>query len=152
MSHSCHARIGVAGAAICFIAIALPAWAGDGSASGPNTSQYPGGTIATVGAAIMLLVELLRSPRFGRLVELIPKRWRIAVPVVLGGIAGILSSVAGGVSWQEAMYIGLFAGPTAVFAHEAVVEAILGDARRREGTANEVQVPVTDPASHRQAA
>lgn len=152
VSRPVHAGIVVTG--ICLITIVVPVWSWAGDSADPALAdlQYPGGTIAAVGAAIMLLVELFRSQRFGALVELIPRRWRVAVPVVLGGIAGVLSSVAGGMSWQEALYIGLFAGPTAVFAHEAVVEAILGHARRREGTAGTAPVPITEPAPQRRAA
>ena len=62
----------------------------------------------------------------------IPKRWRIAIPIMLGGVAGILSSIVGGMPWIEALMVGLFSGPTAVFAHEAVVEAILGQSKSRE--------------------
>lgn len=51
---------------------------------------------------------------------------------MLGGVAGILSSIVGGMPWIEALMVGLFSGPTAVFAHEAVVEAILGQSKSRE--------------------
>jgi hypothetical protein len=154
MRDSRHVRAGIVVTSICLIAVAVPAWVWGGEVADPGLSgsQYPGGTIAAVGAAIMLLVEALRSPRLGWLVEWIPRRWRIVVPVVLSGIAGILSSVAGGMSWQEALYIGLFAGPTAVFAHEAVVEAILGHSRWRGKNPSTAPVPVTEPAPQRRVA
>lgn len=90
-----------------------------------------GSAIAIAAACIMLLVDLFKMPWFGSVVKQIPKRWRVAVPVILSGIAGVLADGLGGLPWQEALLVGLFAGPTAVFAHEAVVEAILGHSRSR---------------------
>lgn len=90
-----------------------------------------GSGIAIAAATIMLLVNALKSPALGALVRRIPARWRIALPIALGGVAGILSSVVGGVPWAEAVTIGLFSGPSAVFAHEAVVEALLGSSASR---------------------
>ena len=91
-----------------------------------------GSAIAIAAAIIMLLVNLFKAPWLGGLVKKIPKRWRIAIPIILGGVAGILSNIVGGMPWIEALMIGLFSGPTAVFAHEAVVEAILGQSKSRE--------------------
>ena len=94
-----------------------------------------GGAIAIAAAVIMLLVNLFRAPWLGGLTKKIPKRWRIAIPVMLGGVAGILSGIMGGMPWTEAVMVGLFSGPTAVFAHEAIVEAILGKAKSRSPNA-----------------
>lgn len=91
-----------------------------------------GSAIAIAAAIIMLLVNLFKAPWLGGLVKKIPKRWRIAIPIILGGVAGILSNIVGGMPWIEALMVGLFSGPTAVFAHEAVVEAILGQSKSRE--------------------
>lgn len=90
-----------------------------------------GSAIAIAAAVIMLLVNLFKAPWLGSLVKKIPKRWRIAIPIILGGVAGILTNVIGGVPWTEALMVGLLSGPTAVFAHEAVVEAILGKSKTR---------------------
>jgi hypothetical protein len=90
-----------------------------------------GSAVAVAAALIMLLVELFKAPWLGSVFNKVPKRWRIAIPIMLSGIAGVLSNIIGGIPWQEALVVGLFAGPTAVFAHEAVVEAILGHARSR---------------------
>lgn len=91
-----------------------------------------GSAIAIAATIIMVLVNLFKAPWLGGLVKKIPKRWRIAIPIILGGIAGILSNIVGGVPWLEALMVGLFSGPAAVFAHEAVVEAILGRSKSRE--------------------
>ncbi|HWN68812.1 MAG TPA: hypothetical protein VNM90_14340 [Haliangium sp.] len=91
-----------------------------------------GSMIAVAAVAITLLVDLLKTPWLGGLASRVPRRWRIAFPVALGGMAGILSDILGGLPWQEALFVGLFSGPTAVFAHEAVVEAILGRSRTRD--------------------
>ena len=90
-----------------------------------------GSAVAIAAAMIMLLVDLFKAPWLGSVFKKVPKRWRIAIPIILSGIAGVLSNVLGGIPWQEAVVVGLLAGPTAVFAHEAVVEAILGHARSR---------------------
>ena len=90
-----------------------------------------GSAIAIAAAIIMLLVNLFKAPWLGGIVKKVPKRWRIAIPIMLGGVAGILSNILGGIPWAEALMVGLFSGPTAVFAHEAVVEAILGRAKSR---------------------
>lgn len=91
-----------------------------------------GSAIAIAAAAIMLVTNLFKARRLGGLVKRVPKRWRVAIPIVLGGVAGVLSSVVAGMPWKDAAMVGLFSGPTAVFAHEAVIEAILGKARSRE--------------------
>lgn len=90
-----------------------------------------GKVIAIAAAAIMLLVNILKQPWAGGYMAKIPKRWRILIPIVLGGVAGILSSVVGGMPWFQALIIGLFTGPTAVFAHEAVIEALFGKSKSR---------------------
>jgi len=90
-----------------------------------------GSAIAIAAGIIMLLVNLFKAPWLGGLIKKIPKRWRIAIPIMLGGVAGILSNIMGGIPWVEALMVGLFSGPTAVFAHEAVVEAILGRSKTR---------------------
>lgn len=85
-------------------------------------------------AAISLLVSQLKRPLLGDLVRTyVPRRWRAVVPVVLGGVAAVLLAVSGGVDWREAVYIGLFSGPGAIFCHEAVVHAVLGRERGSDG-------------------
>jgi len=96
------------------------------------TAVDSGSAIAIVAACIMVVVNLFKAPWMGGLVKKIPARWRVVVPIALGAIAGILSDVMLGMSWGHALMIGLFSGPTAVFAHEAVVEALLGGAKSRE--------------------
>lgn len=90
-----------------------------------------GSWIAAAGAIIMVLTNVLKLKALGGLVKQIPARWRIAIPIILGGAAGILASIAGGMPATEAVIIGLFSGPTAVFAHEAVIEAVLGRSKTR---------------------
>lgn len=87
--------------------------------------------IGIAAAVIMLLMNLFRLPALGGLVKKIPARWRIAIPILLGGVAAVLSSVAGGLPWYEALSVGLFTGPVAVFKNEAVFNAILGRRGKR---------------------
>jgi hypothetical protein len=90
-----------------------------------------GSTIATAAAAITLLVSLFKSPLLGGLVGRIPAPWRIAIPIVLGGIAGILYDLLAAVPSMEAWLVGIFSGPVAVFGHELVSESVLGGWRTR---------------------
>lgn len=79
-------------------------------------------------AVVNLLTSLTKETR---LLSWIPVRWRVVVPIVLGGIAGILSSILGGVPVLEAVWVGLLSGPGAIATHEVVTEAVLGTSRRR---------------------
>lgn len=89
-----------------------------------------------IAAAITVITTFLKTPAAGKLVTRIPARWRIVVPIVLGGISGILYNIIGGGDISESIYIALFSGPSAVFIHEAVVEAILGKSDTRKGPKN----------------
>jgi hypothetical protein len=91
-----------------------------------------GQAIAIASTVITILVQLFKAEWTGALVRKIPARWRVVIPIVLGGVAGILASIAGGVPWLEAVVVGLLSGPSAVFGHEVVVEAILGHSVTRK--------------------
>ncbi len=95
-----------------------------------------GSWIAIVGGVIMLLLNLLRLPQLGSLTKKIPRRWRLVVAVALGGVGGILAGISGGMPWYEAVAVGLFSGPTAVFSHEAILNTVLGkrDKKAAEST------------------
>jgi len=90
-----------------------------------------GKVLPIIAAAIMVLVNLFKSPALGGLVAKIPARLRVIIPIALGGVAGILSSVIGGMSWPEALVVGLLSGPSAVFLHEGFVEALMGQSKSR---------------------
>jgi hypothetical protein len=90
-----------------------------------------GSAIAIAAAAITLLVSLFKSPLLGGIVSRVPVRWRIAIPIVLGGIAGILYDLLAAVPPEEAMLVGLLSGPVAVFGHELVAESLLGGVQTR---------------------
>lgn len=85
-----------------------------------------GSWIGIASAIIMILLNLFRLPALGDLWHKIPRRIKIVIPVILGGAAGILAMIAGGLPWYEALWIGLLTGPGAVFTHEAIWNAILG--------------------------
>lgn len=95
-----------------------------------------GSWIAIVGGVIMLLMNLFKLPQLGSLTKKIPGRWRLVIAVILGGVGGILASIAGGMPWYEAIAVGLFSGPTAVFAHEAVLNTIMGKDEKKKAEAN----------------
>jgi hypothetical protein len=96
-----------------------------------------GSLIAVVGALITMLVSLLRSPRTGALVQLIPARWRVLVPVGLAILAGLLGYLGTDMSLAEVLMVAFFAGPAAVFGHETVNEAIRGQRFSRAATVKE---------------
>ena len=92
------------------------------------SASRTGGAIAIALAAVQLLTSLLKN---FRLIKRIPVRWRAAVPIVLGGAAGILSNIIGGIPPAEAVWVGLFSGPGAIAGHEVITEAILGHSKSR---------------------
>lgn len=94
-----------------------------------------GSAIGIAAAAITLLVSLFKSPLLGGIVNRIPAPWRIAIPIVLGGIAGILYDLMATVPSMEAWLVGIFSGPAAVFGHELVAESVLGGWRTRHAPA-----------------
>jgi hypothetical protein len=93
--------------------------------------SFPAAAILLAGITIMFIVELLRWLRPGGLVERIPRRKRIALPILLSAVPGVLWFLLGDVTCLEAFHVSLFAAATAVFAHELVIEAILGHAGTR---------------------
>lgn len=95
-----------------------------------------GSWIAIVGGVIMLLLNLFKLPQLGGLTKKIPGRWRLVIAVILGGVGGILAGISGGMPWYEAIAIGLFSGPTAVFAHEAVLNTIMGADDKKKAEAD----------------
>ena len=54
-----------------------------------------GRAIAIAAAVIMILVNLFKLPWLGGLTKKIPKRWRIAIPIILSGVAAILMGIVG---------------------------------------------------------
>jgi hypothetical protein len=115
-------------------AVALAGGSTDSAVTNPDVAQSAiqlvdavraGQWIGIASAAIWLVIGLLKLPALGGLIKKIPDRVRILLPILLGAAAGILASIAGGVPIVEAIWIGLFSGPGAVFAHEAVTKALL---------------------------
>lgn len=120
----------ILGGLTCLLTV-MPAWGQDSPFKDTLAlidAFRTGGWLAVSIALVNLLTSLLKQARF---LSWIPIRWRVAIPVLLGGLSGILSSVLGGLPPLEALWIGLFSGPGAVFAHEAVTEAVLGTSQRR---------------------
>lgn len=97
-------------------------------------NAHTGNWIAFSAAIITVIVNLMKNIKIDKIafVKKIPARWRIAIPIILGAISGILSNICGGESISSAIYIGLFSGPSAVFLHEAVFEAIFGQSKTRQ--------------------
>jgi len=95
-----------------------------------------GSWIAISASVVALLGNLFRLPALGGITKKIPKRWRIVVPIVLGACAGLLGGVVGGMTWTEAIIAAVFTGPSAVFAHEAFVESLLGKRHKKEAAAS----------------
>jgi len=73
---------------------------------------------------VLFLTRALKTPAFGAIMARMPKRARILVPVVLGGVAAVLSSLSSGAPWLESVLVGA-SGPLAVFAHEFLFESVI---------------------------
>ena len=74
------------------------------------------GYFALATVVVRALTGALKSPLLGGVLDLLPARYRPAVPLLLGVLAGVLSSVAGGLSWQAALVVAL-SGPGAWASH-----------------------------------
>lgn len=82
-----------------------------------------GGWLAAGAAAVMLLTLLLRV--LG-LLDRIPKRLRVVVPLALGCVSALLASVAGGLPWGQAALIAFLTGPMAVGLHQGIARSLMG--------------------------
>jgi hypothetical protein len=83
-----------------------------------------------------LIVYLALSVGIGALVRLckadsplpplakIPPVWRARIAILLGFLGSVLAKVATGVTWTQALTIGLGAGGTSIAGHEVVVEGL----------------------------
>jgi len=85
-----------------------------------------GGWLAVLAVFVALLTAMLRRPLFGRLLDHLPKRLRILVPLLLGCAGAGLASSAGGLPWLEAVTLAVLTGPTAVALHQGIARALLG--------------------------
>jgi hypothetical protein len=95
-----------------------------------------GGWLAAGAAAVMLVTLLLRI--LG-LLDKIPKRLRVVVPLALGCVSALLAAVAGGMPWGDAALLAFLTGPMAVGLHQGIARSLLGaespeaQARREAG-------------------
>lgn len=87
------------------------------------TAYQAGGWLAAGAAAVMLLTLLLRI--LG-LLDRIPKRWRVVVPLALGCVSALLAAVAGGMDWGQAALIAFLTGPAAVGLHQGIARSLMG--------------------------
>jgi hypothetical protein len=86
-----------------------------------------GGWLGVLAVLVSLLTGWLRRPSAGGLLDWLPKRARILVPLVLGCVAALLGAhAAGGVPWGEAVVLAVLTGPTAVALHQGVARSLLG--------------------------
>jgi hypothetical protein len=77
-----------------------------------------GGTVAILGAAVLLLMQLLKWPRLNPLWERVPQEWRSFAPLVLGAVGGICEAVLAGTPWGIAVVQGLTGGGLALALYE----------------------------------
>ena len=85
-----------------------------------------GSWLLFVNAVIMFLCDLMKLPALGGLFNRIPPRYRLTIPIVLGGIAGILTGVAGGATWINAVVGAIVYGAGSAAFRQALVKMILG--------------------------
>ncbi len=81
-----------------------------------------------LGLALTLVIQLFRAPWLGGIVQKIPARWRVFVPVALSGLASALLSLAGELEPEMAALLAPAMAGVAIGTHE-LGEAIF---RRRE--------------------
>ena len=87
------------------------------------TAYQAGGWLAAGAAAVMLLTLLLRI--LG-ILDRVPKRWRVVVPLALGCVSALLAAVAGGMDWGQAALIAFLTGPAAVGLHQGIARSLMG--------------------------
>lgn len=117
----------VAAAAVFLLATAALAQGDLGADIGSVVDAARAGQwILFASAIVTVLLQLVKQPWLGGLWQKVPPRVRVIVPIVLGAAAAVLASIAGGVPWLEALIVGLFTGPIAVFNNEAFVKALFG--------------------------
>lgn len=90
--------------------------------------------LAGLAILVTLLTAALRRPWAGRLLDRLPKRTRVLVPLLLGCLAALLTGLAGGVPWTEAMALAVLTGPSAVALHQGVARSVLGLSSPASGT------------------
>lgn len=71
-------------------------------------------SVATWGAIIFLLTQLLKWPRLGAVQKRIPERWRSFLPLVLAVAGGSIEAYLAGTPWVLAIGEALVGGGTAI--------------------------------------
>lgn len=104
-----------------------PGVGGVAAATGSMLDAYRTGQwLAGLAVFVTLLTATLRRPWAGRLLDRLPKRTRVLVPLFLGCLAALLTCAAGGTSWTEAVALAVLTGPSAVALHQGVARSVLG--------------------------
>ncbi len=85
-----------------------------------------GSWLLFIQAIIFLLCDLMKFPVLGNLFNRVPPRFRLTIPIVLGAIAGILTSVAAGQTWVNAIVGAFVYGAGAVGFRQAVMKMVFG--------------------------
>lgn len=81
------------------------------------------GWIGLIGLLIGLIVRIVKDPKIP---IPLPPRARPVLALVLGVVMGALESIAGGRSWQDALYSGAMAGIVAILVHVFGIESVMG--------------------------
>ena len=97
-----------------------------GDVQGAVDLAKAGSWLLFVQAVIMTLCDLLKLPALGGLFNKIPPRFRLTLPIVLGGIAGILTNVAAGTAVVDAIVGALVYGAGSAAFRQAMVKMIMG--------------------------
>jgi hypothetical protein len=85
------------------------------------------GKIAMVaGLLVTLLTQLMRSSAFGGLMQRLPRRKRILVPIGLSAVSGLLTSWLTGMNWQDATWTAVETAAMSVFAAEGILAGAAG--------------------------
>ena len=95
-----------------------------------------------LGLGLTLVIQLFRAPWTGGLVERIPTRWRVAIPLALSGIASALLSLAGELPAELALILAPAMASVAVGAHEVGEAVFARRTRYRAGRAGLVSLMI----------
>lgn len=82
------------------------------------TALAAGKWVLGIGLALTLVIQLFKSPLLGSIVGRVPKRWRVAIPLALSGLASALLSLAGHIPPELALVLAPATAGVSIGAHE----------------------------------
>ncbi len=85
-----------------------------------------GSWLLFVQAIIFLICDLMKLSALGNQFNKVPPRFRLTIPVLLGAVAGIITGVASGQTWINAILGAIVYGAGAISFRQALAKLIMG--------------------------